>query len=434
MFLDSEVRLVIAFALVNVVVAWKARGQNTFLQAQVQPFAGQSPASGARIPSDACHGDQVFERTLDRFAHSLFIDQFPSAVLGVHASQVYDVAAMVKSNLPQEDLHLADAKIATTRLQSWMDAVRRVGKTDYVAKAASGKNMSLPSNELGFDGNAKSPSNHGIVQSRPTSESVLNFGTKPKSDVPPACPNYVPADDPYWSLEDSYWIKNNDGSSYPYNVCKYSDNCNKKFTNRERVDSLRALLGATHKLLKFFDVTYMLFGGSVIGAYRCKDVLPWDLDTDVAVLYDDIHTLVGLLTDAPVPSSHWQGHRGRELDLAKLGLPGFTLMEKFPGCLPVMVVDKSTGFFTDMFPMKRASVHQMFSPWSLGSVRCDGLNMFGCRVWKCDSWQYEYTVPTSVCEINGQEQACARNLSIFINHYYGPGADTPDVATRGKPK
>ncbi len=40
---------------------------------------------------------------------------------------------------------------------------------------------------------------------------------------------------------------------------------------------------------------FVLFGGSAIGAYRCGDGLPWDLDCDVLVNRDSLTPLLQLL-------------------------------------------------------------------------------------------------------------------------------------------
>jgi len=255
--------------------------------------------------------------------------------------------------------------------------------------------------------------------------------------LPAACPADLPEDDPYWSQKDSYWV-----GETPYVECRYSDGCQKEFTNRERVDSLRRTLQATKTFLNGQNTAHMLFGGSVIGAYRCNDVLPWDLDTDVVVLNDHFPKLLSLL----VGKQRGTGFRGegRSIDLANFELPGFTLMEKTQGCLPLVIVDQSTGFFTDLFPMQPVSLDEvaaamsfsasptlMYSPWATGPMACDAWAMFnGCVMARCDYWSYANTLPASECKIHTTKQACPRDLKAFLHEYYGKSVDRPDIPIR----
>lgn len=247
--------------------------------------------------------------------------------------------------------------------------------------------------------------------------------------LPPACPHFLPLTDPYWSQNDSYVIRKH-GQLLKYNVCRYSDDCTREFTNLERVVSLRNGLKATKVLLDKFQATYVLFGGSAIGAWRCNDVLPWELDTDVLVNQESLPGLLNLLNE----SKNGTGYRdvGRSLDLEKHGLPGFTLMEKFPGCLPLMVVDQSTGFFTDLFPMKAVKDSHVMVPFWAGKkvIECDTGSIFsGCGWWRCISYSMLNSLPPSLCRLHDTMFSCASNLGAWLLEQFGPGIVSADVPT-----
>eukprot|EP00747_Dinoflagellata_sp_TGD_P183508 gnl/TRDRNA2_/TRDRNA2_38429_c0_seq1.p1 gnl/TRDRNA2_/TRDRNA2_38429_c0~~gnl/TRDRNA2_/TRDRNA2_38429_c0_seq1.p1 ORF type:complete len:687 (+),score=197.55 gnl/TRDRNA2_/TRDRNA2_38429_c0_seq1:121-2061(+) len=249
------------------------------------------------------------------------------------------------------------------------------------------------------------------------------------SILPPGCADMVPADDPYWSAKDTYMIKSGN-DTIAYNECRYSEGCTKQFTNLERINSIRNTLRVTHQFLEAQGVQHTLFGGSAVGAYRCQDVLPWDVDSDVLVLNGSFPQLLDLLEGAP-KNTGWQ-FEGRAVDLAWYGFPGFTLMEKFPGCMPLVVVDQSTGFFTDMFPMLPTLDHGILSPWWDGPMPCDTLGLFsGCMNGFCHNWTMGKILPPRKCKIHTAEVNCPHLLGEFLFEHFGPKIAKPNIPVRG---
>eukprot|EP00747_Dinoflagellata_sp_TGD_P127414 gnl/TRDRNA2_/TRDRNA2_174400_c0_seq39.p1 gnl/TRDRNA2_/TRDRNA2_174400_c0~~gnl/TRDRNA2_/TRDRNA2_174400_c0_seq39.p1 ORF type:complete len:445 (+),score=60.91 gnl/TRDRNA2_/TRDRNA2_174400_c0_seq39:129-1463(+) len=305
---------------------------------------------------------------------------------------------------PMASSHHAAKKAAQDRLRSWWEAVER-------AKAAAGDD------EATF---SVTSVNGTKVNKTKAAGKVL----------PPACAWQIPVDDPYWKQKDSYWVW--DGSHWvAYNSCRYSNNCKKEYTNAERVISIRKTLSITHQFLNKYGVTHALYGGSAIGAYRCKDVLPWDVDSDVMVLNSQFPSLMNLLNGAP-QGTGWK-HKGRSIDMSSIGFPGFTLMEKYPGCMPLVVVDQSTGFFTDLFPVLPVQqAGTALTPWWDGKVRCDTKSLFnGCHNNRCHQWTLGKTLPPSSCKIHTYEANCPAQLHAWLLEHFGPGVEKPDVETRG---
>lgn len=250
------------------------------------------------------------------------------------------------------------------------------------------------------------------------------------SALPPACPSNVPSTDPYWSQMDSYAISKS-GSWVVYNECRYSNGCRRPFSNLERVESLRRLLKVTQGFLIEKGVQFILYGGTAIGAFRCRDVLPWEFDSDVLVQRDELVGLLDLLKWAP-NGTGWNYHpRTRSIDMAALGFPGFQLMEKFPGCLPLAIVDQSTGFFTDLFPMEQSG-DAMLSPWWSGKTSCDVARLFPpCKAKACFSMSAANTLPPALAKIHDNFFPVAHNLEAWLKEQYGPSVGVPDVATSG---
>lgn len=301
-------------------------------------------------------------------------------------------------------------KAVNVRLSNWLRAVERSQNTSVKP------DMHVPHGDAHLDG----------LEIHPEYLNHSEF-----AHLPPFCPWSVPAGDEYWRQSESYKVW--DGSQYVYyNECRYSNGCKTQYTNSERVTSIRNTLAVTHGFLNKHGVEHSLYGGSNIGAYRCKDVLPWDVDSDVMVMHDQIAPLLKFLegADGTYEQSGWQ-RTGRMTDLAPHGFDGFVLMEKYPGCMPLVVVDKSTGFFTDIFPVRREG-DRALTPWWNGKIPCDSQALFnGCHNGRCKNPQWAKAWPPSSCHIHWYPMNCPAKLHAFLVDEFGPNIDEPDIATRG---
>eukprot|EP00747_Dinoflagellata_sp_TGD_P127387 gnl/TRDRNA2_/TRDRNA2_174400_c0_seq14.p1 gnl/TRDRNA2_/TRDRNA2_174400_c0~~gnl/TRDRNA2_/TRDRNA2_174400_c0_seq14.p1 ORF type:complete len:472 (+),score=72.16 gnl/TRDRNA2_/TRDRNA2_174400_c0_seq14:52-1467(+) len=366
---------------------------------------------------EACKQEGSFEDALDVLAWDIFVaplQGFPPPQ-PPHPNQTseekhdgnltgHGYSTKAEPPAPMASSHHAAKKAAQDRLRSWWEAVER-------AKAAAGDD------EATF---SVTSVNGTKVNKTKAAGKVL----------PPACAWQIPVDDPYWKQKDSYWISDGD-HRVAYNSCRYSNDCEKQYTNLERLTSIRNTLSVTHQFLKKFGVDYALYGGSAIGAYRCKDVLPWDVDSDVIVPNWQFPTLLNLLNGAPQDTG-WR-HKGRSIDMSSVGFPGFTLMEKYPGCMPLVVVDQSTGFFTDLFPVLPVQQYGVaLTPWWDGKVQCDGQSLFnGCQTKRCHQWTLGKTLPPTSCKIHTFEANCPAQLHAWLLEHFGPGVEKPDKETRG---
>eukprot|EP00747_Dinoflagellata_sp_TGD_P127419 gnl/TRDRNA2_/TRDRNA2_174400_c0_seq43.p1 gnl/TRDRNA2_/TRDRNA2_174400_c0~~gnl/TRDRNA2_/TRDRNA2_174400_c0_seq43.p1 ORF type:complete len:438 (+),score=62.28 gnl/TRDRNA2_/TRDRNA2_174400_c0_seq43:131-1444(+) len=351
---------------------------------------------------EACKQEGSFEDALDVLAWDIFVaplQGFPPPQ-PPHPNQTNEEKQQkLHGNLTGQR---SSSKAAQDRLASWLEAAER-------AKAADDKTALTVTSVNGTK-----------VNKTKTGAKVL----------PPACAWQIPVDDPYWKQKDSYWVWN--GHQWvAYNSCRYSNGCKKQYTNAERVTSIRKTLSVTHQFLKKFGVYHALYGGSAIGAYRCKDVLPWDVDSDVIVPNWQFPTLLNLLNGAPQDTG-WR-HKGRSIDMSSVGFPGFTLMEKYPGCMPLVVVDQSTGFFTDLFPVLPVQQYGVaLTPWWDGKVQCDGQSLFnGCQTKRCHQWTLGKTLPPTSCKIHTFEANCPAQLHAWLLEHFGPGVEKPDKETRG---
>eukprot|EP00928_Gymnodinium_smaydae_P033575 TRINITY_DN24009_c2_g1_i1.p1 TRINITY_DN24009_c2_g1~~TRINITY_DN24009_c2_g1_i1.p1 ORF type:complete len:791 (+),score=60.54 TRINITY_DN24009_c2_g1_i1:145-2517(+) len=360
-----------------------------------------------------CSKEAAVERALDAFAYASLSK--PSWTGSLDLASVYDTVNVL--NAKPNRLFASSANAVAARLQNWKHALDRVyGNSTSFTPNVSLRSSPAAANEITL----------GLGQPSSHAKHALNHS------VPPICPDAVPADDPYWSLADSYWVKDSNGQAMAYNACQYSQGCSKEFTNAERLASIRATLATTHAFFAQRQVQYMLFGGSAIGAKRCQDVLPWDLDADVVVAQENVSALLKMLDGAPYGTGFGSLPHTRSVDLAVYGFPGFVMMDKISGCLPFVIVDASTGFFVDVFPMSHIN-QTIYSPWWSSEKPCDTHALFnGCDSGKCDTWSFNSTFPTASCTMGNVSVACAHDADGFLREYYGSGIDTPDRPTRGE--
>lgn len=270
--------------------------------------------------------------------------------------------------------------------------------------------------------NATAPHPSAAIDRRPAGRARV---------LPPACPGDIPASDPYWSQSDSYTIEK-DGQKIIYNDCRYSNGCTKQFMNWQRFTSIRSTLWVTKSFLERMNVQYVLYGGSAIGAYRCGDVLPWDVDGDVLIRQEEVPRLLALIKSKTTGlGTGWMGV-GHAMDLAAFGMAGFSIMEKFPGCMPFVIVDRSTGFFVDVFPMRPDGEH-VHMPWWHGKADCDVAAEFPpCNNGgKCNSFVKEDILPPSTCHLGTEHNfSCPARLEPWLTGIFGQEVDKPNVIVR----
>lgn len=233
--------------------------------------------------------------------------------------------------------------------------------------------------------------------------SSLHFTSVGQTTLPPRCPSDIPDDAPYWS--EKMW------RDRTHTVCEYVDDCNMMITNRERHQSIRNALAMTKQTLDGRSVPYVLYAGSAIGQYRCKDVLPWDKDCDVLIKKSDISKLAA----GPLAN-------------------GFVLRAKSVA-IPFAVVDTSTGFYCDIFQMDfeeaRGTVAVAW-PWAQDGSCAQFPDRSLHEPMHCERYPLEAVYPYATCELNGVQHNCAHDQATYLATKYGIDWNQPDVSTHGK--
>lgn len=121
---------------------------------------------------------------------------------------------------------------------------------------------------------------------------------------------------------------------------------------QEHQQGLFLLLQEFHRVCRALDIPYYLFAGTLLGAVRHGDFIPWDDDLDVILLREDYDRFLrqapALLGDAfflqASGSDHWP------MFFSKLRLNGTTCIEKYhPKDLQA-----HRGIYMDIFPCDHA--------------------------------------------------------------------------------
>jgi len=143
-------------------------------------------------------------------------------------------------------------------------------------------------------------------------------------------------------------------------------------------------------------------------ASNVVDLLPWDVDCDLAVWEEDVHKIAEGDLD-----SQYRVHN-KSLFIAKA------------------VTDKTTGFYCDIFSMKyNSDTQQVEMPWPWGTETCpeQSLPFEGQTCKKCWKHPYHTVAPFATCTFNGVQHTCMKNQLAFLNVMYASNVAMPDVDT-----
>jgi hypothetical protein len=126
---------------------------------------------------------------------------------------------------------------------------------------------------------------------------------------------------------------------------------NSTLTRGERMDAAFAVLSAFADAADKNEVQYFMYGGTLIGAVRGCDLLPWDNDADVVVMPEDFEKLKETMAG---PINGLSGIDDDRFVIECLGCESTktTGASKRDAGIPGRVIDTHTGVYVDIFVPK----------------------------------------------------------------------------------
>ena len=124
-------------------------------------------------------------------------------------------------------------------------------------------------------------------------------------------------------------------------------------TLSEHQAALRVLLRELDRVCKQLEIPYYLFAGTLLGAVRHRDLIPWDDDLDILMFRRDYERFLkeapGLL-DTSLFTLQGEGEPHWPMFFSKLRLNGTTCLEPYHPKDPV----SHQGVYMDIFPCDNA--------------------------------------------------------------------------------
>jgi len=234
----------------------------------------------------------------------------------------------------------------------------------------------------------------------------------PKSKTPP--PSCI-RDDPL----SPYFIQEAKFDQVHAN-CDFGGLCGKLVQNQLRIDFLRNVTRVTKEMLSNASITdWHLASGTLIGAQRCEDVLPWDVDCDINLPVESINVLFRKFFGAFRLSFPRRSYTPFvELDdRYMLSIKG--------NCIPLTVIDSHSGLYCDLFPLWKAHGNiEMHWPWARKRVSNVTTAMCSDKGW---IWPLSTVYPTRNCWFGGEQYQCPNDPDRHLAEWYGKNWRTPDI-------
>lgn len=167
-----------------------------------------------------------------------------------------------------------------------------------------------------------------------------------------------------------------------------------------------------HTLLQSWNISYTLWAGSLLGAYRHRDFIPWDDDVDIALLSSDSaiilrsllreeakrNTLLANKTENAQSKYQWVVRAGKDSDI-----------------ILVKVVDKTNGYFVDIF--------HLFGGGGKGLMNSTDFVSTFFTPPKC--FPFNAMMPTIPCCFGKYVFECVRHAKVILDINYPSGLGVP---------
>lgn len=258
-----------------------------------------------------------------------------------------------------------------------------------------------------------------------------------RGDKPPLCFADLPPG--------SHWPSQIAPNDHGHHVLEY---VKASITNLQRLQSIRGVLAAAKEMLDDLHIQHFLVFGTALGQERCQDVIPWDVDCDIAVATADLQKLKeGRIRTNPryelqtknivTPFGLVDTHTGHFCDIWQIAPQQLHLdIVRDPTVQSDSLAGESSN---DELPEDIAGIHALLMPNPYGpqlglpppeSVSdCHQFPHFLGKTMQCLKFARSSIFPLETCKMNGIDFSCAQNQDFFLKKAYGENYMNPDHKT-----
>jgi len=233
----------------------------------------------------------------------------------------------------------------------------------------------------------------------------------------------------------------------------------RNLTNLERFHAIRAVLAATKSMFDSMGIESFLVFGTALGQARCADVIPWDVDCDVAIAMKDVEQLqAGALISDPryelqvknkvTPFGLVDTHTGYFCDIFQVAAENNYILAGLAESLDqkhvVQAATELDALNNHSLGSALAAEHDgereeedpdgrtLLIPYPYGpqaittAVACPQFPDWGNRTMSCLQLHQEDIYPLTACGIDGAMYSCAREQDVLLSMVYGDHFLTPN--------
>lgn len=193
-------------------------------------------------------------------------------------------------------------------------------------------------------------------------------------------------------------------------------NCNFAPTQRDRFQAVERVLAGTSELFHALNVTYFLGSGTLIGEWRCQDILPWSEDADVNVPRNEMESAIRLIFGkerAAVLDNEMVAHEDNPL------VPPGVVVWRWSNkkAHPLGIGDRATGFYVDVWQSDHVE-GDVVQYWPHADHTCPESPDFPGMT-RCFRWPRALVYPLRDCEVRGVRHSCPGDTINYLKRQYG---------------
>jgi hypothetical protein len=179
-------------------------------------------------------------------------------------------------------------------------------------------------------------------------------------------------------------------------------------------------------MLNAMKLPYYLSSGTLIGEWRCNDVLPWSEDADIhipAAAVAEFFKKVFGQDRKHVKPDVMVTHEDNALVPPELVVFSWGWESSYHKEQPMGIGDRRTGFYMDVWTEEEGPTvngsEWVYRYWKYAPHKCP--TMKGYTSNRCFQYPKELIYPLRSCTVAGVVHKCPHDTTNFLNVEYGPG-------------